>query len=73
MAIDQHSPFYGALAEWVKILLTLPDPPPGDLRYLSDVAILTAISQLTERLSPEMGMELRAAMPKLQARMKAAA
>ena len=59
MSIDQSSPLWAVLADWVKILLTLPDPPPEQLVQLSDVAVLTAISALTERLSPEVGTELR--------------
>ncbi|MGH9431331.1 MAG: hypothetical protein ACRD3T_07285, partial [Terriglobia bacterium] len=61
------------LADWVKILLTLPDPPPEELVQLTDVAILTAVSALTERLSPGAGSELRTALPQIRARLKAAA
>lgn len=72
MAIDQHSPLWAVLADWVKILLTLPDPPPDELARLTDVAILTAVSVLTERLSAEAGTELRKALPQIQARIRAA-
>ncbi len=73
MPIDQHSPLWAVLAEWVKVLLTLPDPPPESLARLTDVAILTAVSALTQRLSAEAGTELRKALPQIQARIKAAA
>jgi hypothetical protein len=73
MAIDQNSPLWAALADWIKILLTLPDPPPQELVPVTDTVILTAISALTERLSPGVGTELRKALPQLQARVKAAA
>ena len=66
------SQLWGVLADWVKIILTLPDPPPEPLAQLNDVAILTAVSALTERLSPEVGNELRKALPTIQARLKAA-
>ncbi|MGH9444526.1 MAG: hypothetical protein ACRD3O_02150 [Terriglobia bacterium] len=72
MPIDQNSPLWAVLADWVRIVLTLPDPPPGSLARLSDVAILTAVSVLTERLSAEAGTELRKALPQIQARLKAA-
>jgi hypothetical protein len=73
MPIDINSPLWAVLADWVKILLTLPDPPPEQLVQLNDVAILTAVSALTERLSPEVGSELRRALPAIQARLKTAA
>ncbi|GEM_PF-4543523 len=73
MPIDQNSPLWGVLADWVKILLTLPDPPPDQLIQLTDVAILTAVSVLTERLSTEAGTELRKTLPQIRARLKAAA
>jgi hypothetical protein len=73
MPIDQNSPLWAVLADWVKIILTLPDPPPDPLSQLNDVAILSAISVLTERLSPEVGTDLRKALPQIQARIKAAA
>lgn len=73
MGIDQNSPLWAVLADWVKVILTLPDPPPDSLVQLNDVAILSAIAVLTERLSPEVGTELRKALPQLQARLKAAA
>lgn len=59
MAIDVGSPLFAVLADWVKILLTLPDPPPEQLRQLNEVAVLTAISTLSERLSGEAGSEIR--------------
>ncbi|MGH9328491.1 MAG: hypothetical protein ACRD2B_17615 [Terriglobia bacterium] len=71
MAIDQNSPLWGVLAEWVKILLTLPDPTPESLVKVTDAAILTAVSALTQRLSAEAGTELRKALPQIQARLKA--
>ena len=73
MPIDQHSPLWAVLAEWVKVLLTLPDPPPEALRQANEVVVLTAISALSQRLSPELGTELRQAVPALAARMKMAA
>ena len=73
MPIEVGSPLWAALADWVKIILTLPDPPPEQLAGLNDVAILTAISVLTERLSPAVGTDLRKALPQIQARLKAAA
>jgi len=72
MPIDANSPLWAVLADWIKIILTLPDPPPDPLAQLNDVAILTAISALTERLSPAAGTELRTVLPKIQARLKAA-
>jgi hypothetical protein len=72
MPIDINSPLWAVLADWVKVLLTLPDPPPEQLVQLNDVAILTAVSALTERLSPEVGNDLRKALPSIQARLKAA-
>lgn len=73
MPIDQNSPLWSVLADWVKIILTLPDPPPDQLVQLNDVAILTAVSALSERLSPEVGAELRRTLPAITARLKAAA
>jgi hypothetical protein len=73
MPIDINSPLWAVLADWVKILLTLPDPPPEQLVQLNDVAILTAVSALTERLSPAVGNDLRKALPAIQARLKSAA
>ncbi len=73
MSNDQTSPLWAALADWVKVILTLPDPPPESLTQLTDVAILTAISALTERLSPEVGNELRKALPPIQKHFQAAA
>ena len=72
MPIDPNSPFFHLLADWVKELILRPDPPPDELRQLNDLVILTAISVLTERLSPEVGTELRRALPTIQARLKAA-
>jgi hypothetical protein len=72
MPIDINSPLWAVLADWVKVILTLPDPPPDQLVQLNDVAILTAVSALTERLSPEVGSELRKALPSVKARLKAA-
>ena len=67
------SQLWAVLADWVKIILTLPDPPPEQLVQLNDVAILTAVSALTARLSPDVGNELRKALPSIQARLKTAA
>jgi hypothetical protein len=67
------SQLWAVLADWVKIILTLPDPPPDQLVQLNDVAILTAVSALTARLSPDVGSELRKALPSIQARLKTAA
>ncbi len=68
-----NSPLWAVLADWVKIILTLPDPPPDQLVALNDVAVLTAISALTQRLSPEAGADLRKVLPQVNARIKAAA
>jgi hypothetical protein len=73
MPIDQNSPLWSVLADWIKVILTLPDPVPDPLAQLNDVAILSAVSLLTQRLSPEAGAELRQVLPSLVARMKAAA
>ncbi len=73
MPIDQSSPLWAVLADWVKIILTLPDPAPDPLAQLNDAAILTAISVLTARLSPAAGTELRAVLPQIQARLNSAA
>jgi len=73
MPIDETSPLWSVLADWVKIILTLPDPPPDALRQVNDQVILTAISGLTHRLSPELSTELRKAVPSIAARMKTAA
>lgn len=70
MAIEVGSPLWDVLADWIKLLLTLPDPPPESLVQLNDVAILTAISALSERLSPAVGTELRKALPQIQASVK---
>jgi hypothetical protein len=74
MPIDINSPLWSVLADWIRILLTLPDPPPpvpDALAQLNDVAILTAISVLTEQLSPGVGSELQKALPAIQARLRA--
>jgi len=73
MPIDQNSPLWAVLADWIKILLTLPDPPPDQLVQLNDIAILTAVTALTERLSAEAGTELRQLLPSVVARMQRAA
>jgi len=73
MPIEVGSPLWAVLADWVKIILTLPDPPPEQLAQLNDVAILTAISGLAARLSPAVGTELRKALPQIQARLKTGA
>ena len=72
MPIDTTSPLFAILADWVKVLLTLPDPPPDQLVRLNDVAIVTAISILSERLSPDAGMELRKLLPSIQDRLAVA-
>lgn len=72
MPIDVNSPLWAVLADWIKIILRLPDPPPDQLTQLNDIANLTAVSALTEKLSPEVGNELRKAVPAIQARLKAA-
>lgn len=71
MAIEPGSPLWAVLADWIRIILTLPDPPPEGLAQLNDVAILTAISALTDRLSSTAGADLRKVLPQIQARMKA--
>jgi hypothetical protein len=74
MPIDVSSPLWAILADWIKVLLTLPDPPPDPLVQMNDAAVLAAISALTTRLSPEIGSELRKALPVvIEARLKASA
>lgn len=73
MPIELNSPLWAILADWVKILITLPDPPPEPLRQVNDLVIVTAISALSQRLSPELGHELHKAVPALAAKLKAAA
>ena len=73
MPIELNSPLWAILADWVKILLTLPDPPPDALRQVNDAVIVTAISGLSQRLTPELGAELSKAVPALAAKMKTAA
>jgi hypothetical protein len=65
MPIDQTSPLWSVLADWLKVVLTLPDPPPDSLAQLNDVAIMTAISVLTERLSPNAAPGLQKVMPSI--------
>jgi hypothetical protein len=62
MPIDTTSPLWAVLADHVKILLTLPDPPPEQLVAFSEVAILTTISVLSQRLSEEVGSQIRSAV-----------
>ena len=71
MPIDVNSPLWAVLADWIKILLTLPDPPPDPLMQLNDVAILAAISALSTRASPAIGSELRTALSPIEARLGA--
>lgn len=73
MQIEPNSPLWAHLAEHIRILFTLPDPPPEALRQYNEVAIMTAISALSQRLSTELGSELRKAVPALAAKMKTAA
>ncbi len=73
MPIDINSPLWAVLADWVKVILTLPDPPRGELAQVNDVAVVTVIAALTERLSPQVGNDLRQALPSIQARLKPAA
>jgi hypothetical protein len=47
-------------------------PTPDALRQVNDLVILTAISGLSQRLWPELGNELRKAVPSITARLKAA-
>ncbi|WP_158245491.1 hypothetical protein, partial [Pseudomonas sp. MPR-AND1A] len=56
------SPYWALLADWVKIRLTLPDPPPDPLRFASEVVTLTAISSLAQHLPQETGQQLRTAL-----------
>ena len=70
--ISEITPLWAVL-ESVKIILTLPDPPPDPVASLTDVAILTAVAMLTARLSTAAGTELRTVLPQIQARLKAAA
>ena len=62
MSIDQSSPYWAVLSEQVKLLFTLPDPPPSELRPLYEVAALTAISALSRHISQETGNQVRAAV-----------
>ena len=62
MPIDETSPLFALLADWIKVLLTLPDPPPEQLTTVSEVVVLTAISILSQRLSDEAGGQLRSAV-----------
>ena len=73
MQIEPNSPLWAHLADWVKVLFTLPDPPPEIFRQVNEAVILTTISALSQRLSPELGAELRKAVPALSAQLKAAA
>ena len=74
MPIDTTSPLWGVLADWVKLLLTLPDPPPEQLVAVSEVAILTTISVLSQRLSGEVGSQIRSAVaPAMQQAVRSAA
>jgi hypothetical protein len=68
--IGEITPLWAVL-ESLEIILSLPDPPPEPLGPLTDVAILTAVVVLTERLSSEASTELRSVLPKIQARLKA--
>jgi hypothetical protein len=62
MAIEVGSPLWSVLADWIKILLTLPDPPPEQLGFVSDVIALTAINGLADHLSPQFRKEVREAL-----------
>jgi hypothetical protein len=62
MAIELNSPLWDLLADWVKILLTLPDPAPEPLVAVSDLVALTAINALAQRLSPQLSGEMRQAL-----------
>jgi hypothetical protein len=55
----ENSPYWAVVAEWVRIILTLPDPPPEQVGYANDVVITTAIAALTARLSPQVGSAMR--------------
>ena len=59
---ENISQWWGALAEWVRVILTLPDPPPDSLSYANDAVIVTAISVLASRLSPEVSGQVREAL-----------
>jgi len=72
MSIDSNSELWSHLADWVKLILLRPDPPPEQFTQLNDVVIMTAITALAERLSPEVGTELRRALPAIQAGLRAA-
>ncbi|HEY6292667.1 MAG TPA: hypothetical protein VI455_14050 [Terriglobia bacterium] len=62
MPIDENSPLWALLADWVKLLLIRPDPPPDQLVGVSEMVILTTISALSQRLSEETGSQLRGAV-----------
>jgi len=53
MNTPEISPYWTMLADWVRIILTLPDPPPEQLGIANDVVIMTTIAALTLRLSPQ--------------------
>lgn len=59
---DDSATFWRVLADWVNVILTLPDPPPLELSYANDVVIVSAIAALTARLSPEVGDSVRAVL-----------
>jgi|HubBroStandDraft_5_1064220.scaffolds.fasta_scaffold1587617_1 hypothetical protein len=60
------------LSDTIRIIFTLPDPPPEPFKQLNDVAILTVITALTERLSPEIAADLRKTLPAAKERLRAA-
>jgi hypothetical protein len=62
MPINETSPYWSLLSEQIKVLLTLPDPPPDELRQVYEVAALTAISALSQHISQESGNQVRAAV-----------
>lgn len=54
--------WWGVIAEWVNLVLTLPDPPPAPLTYANDAVMVTAISVLASSLSAEVGDQVREAL-----------
>jgi hypothetical protein len=62
MPIDETSPYWSLLSEQIRVLLTLPDPPPDELRQVYEVAALTAISALSQHISQDAGNQVRSAV-----------
>ena len=72
MPIDESSPYWSILADWLRVLLTLPDPPPEALTQFNDVAIFTAINALSGRLSPQVGKQVSISLAQVRSQLKIA-